>query len=64
MGRDYTSDRVVYPYVYQMASGLSVYLPPETLVTPIGMAGNGKNQPDFVTQLRSRVHVRSNAHVL
>ena len=50
---NYTSDRVVYPYVYQMASGLSVYLPPETLVTPIGMAGNGKNQPDFVTQLRA-----------
>jgi alpha-galactosidase len=50
---NYTSDRVTYPYVYRMASGLSVYLPPETLVTPIGMAGNGKNQPDFVTQLRA-----------
>jgi alpha-galactosidase len=50
---NYSSDRVVYPYVYRMASGLSVYLPPETLVTPIGMAGNGKNQPDFVTQLRA-----------
>ena len=50
---NYTSDRVAYPYVYQMASGLSVYLPPETLVTPIGMAGNCRNQPDFVTQLRA-----------
>ena len=50
---NYTSDRVAHPYVYQMASGLSVYLPPETLVTPIGMAGNCKNQPDFVTQLRA-----------
>jgi alpha-galactosidase len=50
---NYTSDRAAYPYVYQMASGLSVYLPPETLVTPIGMAGNCRNQPDFVTQLRA-----------
>jgi hypothetical protein len=36
-----------------MASGLSVYLPPECLVTPNGMAGNGKNQPDLITELRS-----------
>ena len=49
---NYTSDRVSYPYVYQMLSGLSVYLPPEILVTPHGMAGNAKNQPDLETMLR------------
>jgi alpha-galactosidase len=48
----YTSDRASYPYVYRMASGLSVYLPPEALVTPNGMAGNGRDQPDLVTMLR------------
>jgi hypothetical protein len=48
----FTSDRAAYPFVYQMASGLSVYLPPEILVTPNGMAGNGTNQPDLVTMLR------------
>jgi alpha-galactosidase len=47
---NYTSDRVSYPYVFQMASGLSVYLPPEILVTPFGMAG--PDQPDSVTILR------------
>ncbi len=35
----YTSDRAVMPYLYQMASGLSTYLPPEILVTPNGMQG-------------------------
>ena len=47
---NYTSDRVGYPYVCQMLSGLSVYLPPEILVTPIGM-----NAPtsDTITLLRT-----------
>jgi alpha-galactosidase len=49
---DYTSDRVSYPEVYRMLSGLSVYLPPEILVAPHGMAGNGKDQPDLPTMLR------------
>ena len=49
---NYTSDRVSHPYVYQMSSGLSVYLPPEILVTPHGMAGNARNQPDLETMLR------------
>jgi alpha-galactosidase len=48
---NYTSDRVTFPYVYRMTSGLSVYLPPEILVTPNGMAG--PNQPDLETILRS-----------
>ena len=47
---NYTSDRVSYPHVFQMVSGLSVYLPPEVLVTPFGMAG--PNQPDPITILR------------
>ncbi|MBI4582805.1 MAG: alpha-galactosidase [Planctomycetes bacterium] len=50
---NYSSDRASYPHVYQMLSGLTVYLPPETLVVPNGMAGNGRNQPDLVTMLRS-----------
>jgi alpha-galactosidase len=47
----YTCDRVTSPWVYQMSSGISVYLPPEVLVTPNGMAGH--NQPDFLTVLRA-----------
>ena len=47
----YTCDRVSSPWVYQMSAGLSVYLPPETLVTPNGMAGD--QQPDFLTVLRA-----------
>ncbi len=47
---NYTSDRVSYPHVFQMSSGLSVYLPPEILVTPFGMAG--VDQPDLITILR------------
>jgi alpha-galactosidase len=49
---DYTSDRVSMPYVYRMLSGISAYLPPETLVTPIGMAAT-KDLPDLDTMLRS-----------
>lgn len=49
---DYTSDRVSMPYVYRMLSGISTYLPPETLVTPIGMAAS-KDLPDLDTMLRS-----------
>jgi alpha-galactosidase len=48
---DYSSDRAKWPYVYQMTSGLSVYLPPEVLVTPNGMCGT--DQPDSETVLRS-----------
>jgi alpha-galactosidase len=44
------SDRLRTPYVYQMISGLSVFLPPEILVAPHGMAG--RNQPDMETMLR------------
>jgi Glycosyl hydrolase family 36 C-terminal domain len=40
------------PYVYRMLSGVSTYLPPETLVTPIGMA-DPKELPDLDTMLRS-----------
>jgi len=47
-----TSDRTSTPEVYRMLSGLSVYLPPEVLVTPIGMA-EPKHRLDFVTMLRS-----------
>jgi len=47
----FSSDRACYPYVYRMASGLSVYLPPEILVTPNGMCGP-RNQPDLLTMLR------------
>ena len=49
---NYTSDRVNMPYVYRMLSGISVYLPPEALVTPIGMSDPG-GRPDFDTMLRS-----------
>ena len=49
---NYTSDRVSMPYVYRMLSGISVYLPPETLVTPIGMSAP-KDRPDLDTMLRS-----------
>lgn len=47
----YTTDRAACPDLYQTANGLSVYLPPEVLVGPNGMAG--PNQPDFVTMLRA-----------
>jgi alpha-galactosidase len=49
---NYTSDRVSMPYVYRMLSGMSTYLPPETLVTGIGMA-SPKELPDLDTMLRS-----------
>ncbi len=47
----YSSDRVNSPWVYQMSAGLSVYLPPEILVTPNGMSN--QHQPDFITVLRA-----------
>ena len=47
----YTTDRAACPDLYLTANGLSVYLPPEVLVSPNGMAG--PNQPDFVTMLRA-----------
>ncbi len=47
----YTSDRAVMPYLYRMASGLSVYLPPEILVTPNGMT-NQRGAPNLDTLLR------------
>ncbi|MCX6619927.1 MAG: alpha-galactosidase [Acidobacteria bacterium] len=48
----FTSDRTSTPHVYRMLSGLTVYLPPEVLVTPMGMA-DPKHRPDFRTLLRS-----------
>jgi len=49
---DYTSDDVTIGHVYRMLSGISVYLPPEALVTPIGMAPR-QQLPDLDTMLRS-----------
>jgi alpha-galactosidase len=49
---NYTSDRVTMPFVYRMLAGYSVYLPPEALVTPIGMAPP-KDLPDLDTMLRT-----------
>jgi alpha-galactosidase len=49
---NYTSDRVTMPFVYRMLAGYSVYLPPEALVTPIGLA-NPRDLPDLDTMLRS-----------
>ncbi len=48
----FTSDRTSTPHVYRMLAGLTVYLPPEVLVTPMGMA-DAKHRPDFRTLLRS-----------
>ena len=48
----FTSDRTDFPAMFQMASGLSVFLPPETLVTANGMAGFGGGA-DLLTLLRS-----------
>ena len=46
-----TSDRAGMPYVYQMLSGLSVFMPPEILVNPNGLA-NQQDLPDLDTTLR------------
>jgi alpha-galactosidase len=48
----FTSDRTSTPHVYRMLSGLTVYLPPEVLVTPMGMA-DAKHRPGLRTLLRS-----------
>ena len=48
----FTSDRTDFPAMFQMASGLSVFLPPEILVTANGMAGFAGGA-DLVTLLRS-----------
>ena len=47
----FTSDRASFPYLYRMLSGLSVYLPPETLVSANGMAWP-RDLPDLDTTLR------------
>jgi alpha-galactosidase len=47
----FTSDENRYPHVYRMAAGLSVFLPPEVLVTPNGMYPPHRT-PDLVTTLR------------
>jgi len=47
----FTSDRATMPYVYRMLSGLSVFLPPETLVNSNGMA-RPQDLPDLDTTLR------------
>jgi alpha-galactosidase len=49
---NYTSDRVSMPYVYRMLAGYSVYLPPESLIAPVGMA-LPEERPDLDTMLRS-----------
>jgi alpha-galactosidase len=49
---NYSSDRVSMPYVYRMLAGYSVYLPPEALVAPIGMAAPSE-LPDLDTSLRA-----------
>lgn len=46
-----TSDRAAKLYVYQELSGLSVYLPPEVLVTLNGMV-EPEARPDLTTLLR------------
>jgi alpha-galactosidase len=45
-----SSDVSWYPTIYQMASGFSVWLPPEIIVMPHGM--DGPNHPDLETMLR------------
>jgi len=47
----FTSDENTYPHVYRMASGFSVFLPPEILVAPNGMYPPYR-QPDLITTLR------------
>ena len=47
----FTSDRAIFPYVYRMLSGMSVYLPPEALVNSNGMA-YPQDRPDLDTTLR------------
>ena len=47
----FASDRATFPYLYRMLSGLSVYLPPETLVAANGMAWP-QDLPDLDTTLR------------
>ena len=47
----FTSDRASFPNMYRMLSGLSVYLPPETLVSANGMAWP-RDLPDLDTTLR------------
>jgi hypothetical protein len=47
----FTSDRATFPYLYRMLSGLSVHLPPETLVAANGMAWP-QDLPDLDTTLR------------
>jgi alpha-galactosidase len=49
---NYTSDRVSMPYAYRMLAGYSVYLPPESLIAPVGMA-LPEERPDLDTMLRS-----------
>ena len=49
---NYTSDRVSMPYIFRMLAGYSVYLPPEALVAPIGMAPSSE-LPDLDTSLRA-----------
>lgn len=47
----FASDRASFPYLYRMLSGLSVFLPPETLVAANGMAWP-QDLPDLDTTLR------------
>lgn len=47
----FSSDENRYPHVYRMAAGMSVFLPPEVLVTPNGMYAPHR-APDLITTLR------------
>jgi alpha-galactosidase len=47
----FSSDENRYPHVYRMAAGMSVFLPPEIVVTPNGMYAPHL-APDLVTTLR------------
>lgn len=46
---NYTTDRASFPDLFRTAAGVSVFLPPEILVSPNGM---DKNLPDTTTTLR------------
>lgn len=58
----FTSDRTDFPAVYQMGSGLSVFLPPEGFVISNGMSGYAGGS-DLLTVLRSAFAIGNTAMV-
>ncbi len=46
---NYTTDRASFPDLFRTAAGVSVFLPPEILVSPNGMS---RDLPDTITSLR------------